>query len=264
MSSGDYENLVERIVEEVIRRLESPATPERTDTVCGCGGCGPAPAPPPPARTAPAADAAAGVTFSERVLTAEKLLALELPAGAAVRLAPETLVTPLARDLAKERDWRLLRDPRRDAPAAEAAAGTASCAVGAVAAPRNPARSVAFYSARGGTTEETVVRRIVEARGLELVPLPPPSPGKDPAEAAVECIAGLAAGRWSAAVVMLEEVYRLPRRLVAFSGVKARVCWDPRTARDARRSGANVLLLSTRSLAAGPLRRVVEAWFAEE
>lgn len=265
MRAEDYESLVQRIVDEVVRRLDGPPAAGSGETVCGCGGCAPVDSGPSAVTPGSPAAPAAETVFPGRLLTAEKLLSLAPPAGAMVRLAPGTLVTPLARDLAKERGWGLLWESQGPPAPGKPAGGRSQHGAPPPTAHRGDARGrVAFFSARGGTTEEEVVRRVVEAHGLEWVPWPPPPPGRDPVEAALEYVSGLAPGRWAGAVVMLEEVYRLQRRLARTGGVEAQVCWDPRSAREARRRGAQVLLLSSRSLAVGPLRRIVEAWFAED
>ncbi|HON01330.1 MAG TPA: hypothetical protein PLM33_13870 [Acidobacteriota bacterium] len=248
----DREALVRKVVDEVLRRLGE--TPQDENTACACRRCRSSRE---PERSAEQPSAGAA-DFQERVLTSGKLMERRLPPGAELFLAPRTLVTPLAWDLARERGWKLVRrsetpspgppgNPRRDAAVSQSSAAVR--------------KLVAYFSQRGGLTEESIVRRGAEQRGLAVEVAAAWRPGEDPVERALECVGLVASGRAGQAVVLVEDVYRLSRRVARVAGVAARVCWDPRAARDARREGCSVLLLSGRSLAVGPLRKIVDAWF---
>lgn len=104
------------IVREVLRRLTAapPAAPPAAAPTAARPAAAPTAAPP---AAVPPSPPASGFAIGEKVVSAATLAAV--PAGTrTVRLRADAVVTPSARDAARENGYELLRGPKGSAPAA--------------------------------------------------------------------------------------------------------------------------------------------------
>jgi ribose 5-phosphate isomerase RpiB len=158
-------------------------------------------------------------------------------------LSPQTIITPLAADLAREKQIVLVRSERDSSRALRPANG----------------KSIIILSQTGCQSQQQAVIDVAERIGYSAQS--EKAPGRtSPAvlKAAVRDAERVARGEVQRLIVLDENVYPLSTQLKRVSGVSPKICWDRETAIGSR--DHNVLLLSTRLLGIPSLRKITEAW----
>lgn len=189
-----------------------------------------------PAATAPA----------RRPLVDERTI-LAAPQGQPFVVPGDAMVTPLARDAARERGIRLTESS--PPPAAHALTGA-------------PDKRVAIGADHGGVTLKTALVGHLKESGYEVLDIGPHDEGSVDYPDYALAVARLVADGTVAAGIMIDGV-GIGSAMAAnkVQGVRAGLCYDVSTARNAREHNhANVLTLGGQFV--GPLlaRQIVTAW----
>lgn len=171
----------------------------------------------------------------------------DVPLAGEVRVAPGTIVTPSARDLARERGVSIIEVPADQA---------------VTAAP--PGRIVAIGSDHGGFRLKEALKPVIEELGYEVrdvgVKHPEPVDYPDIALMVAEIVSSGEAGRG----VMIDGA-GIGSSIVAnkVAGIRAALCYDHASARNSREhNDSNVLTLGGRLLTESQAEEVLRVWLA--
>jgi ribose 5-phosphate isomerase RpiB len=199
-----------------------------TEAACGGGQCG---CKPPPWER----------RWQGRLLSEASLE--DLPPGGRLIVAPRTLVTPLARDTARQRGIELVEGAFAD----QAAEG--------------PRRGFGFFTDRPGPAADTLIGSLRQC-GLDVRDCSIGSHRTAELEtAAADCARQVAAGAIDQAVIIFEPAFPLWRRLRNIPGLRPVLARDRQTAVDSRRDlNSNVLIIPGRQMGLSQLRKTITAW----
>jgi ribose 5-phosphate isomerase B len=179
----------------------------------------------------------------------------QLPAGSSHTISPDTIVTPLARQVALERRIRLVVEPAAPGPSAS---------------PNQPAAAgqkiVALGADHGGYTMKESLKKIVSDAGYGLIDCGTnSSEAVDYPDFAYAVARHVADGRaWRG--IMIDGA-GIGSCMVAnkIPGVRAAMCYDRATAVNSREhNNANVLTLGAGLIGPALARQIVETWLATE
>jgi ribose 5-phosphate isomerase B len=169
----------------------------------------------------------------------------DIPAGGTLRVAIGTIITPSARDLARERRIEIVEMRAEDLPLES-----------------DPARIVAIGSDHGGFEMKELLKPIFEELGLTVrdagVYEAKPADYPDIAAAVAELVSGGAAARG-----VIVDGAGIGSAIVAnkFPGIRAALCYDKASARNSREhNDSNVLTLGGRLLTPGVAADVLRLW----
>jgi len=182
-------------------------------------------------------------------------------------LAPGTLVTPLARDTAAALGVSFLL-PGRKAFGTTSGQTTRdegkSCCSTFESRPQAGCPQLVFFSSKGRSAEENLVRQAAEGRGIGVRICPLPESGRPVFPIIEECLRAVADGTCTRAVIVHDEIYAVLRAAKKLPGLRPVVGWDVRRALESRRGNdTNVLLLGNRLLGLTAMGRILNAWLGE-
>jgi ribose 5-phosphate isomerase B len=244
MKQEDFEQLIQIITAEVLKVITTKDLQEGK-TNCGCASSRGSQGEGYQGKTKN------GEWFDGRVLTMADIDRVAAQEISRILLRPGTVVTPLAHDVAREKNIALTRSALP--------AETKRCA------PVQAGQTVVVVSAREHRSQEQAVVCAAEAKGYSTR-LEPPTADRGDAilKAAIRCAGLIAKKEFCRLVVLAENVYPLALQLNRIEGVRSAVCWDAQTASQSEKvSKANVLILNNRLLGVPMLRRIIEAWMEE-
>lgn len=237
MTEAQLEDLVRTVTETVVRTLlanppsqsASLAAADQSRS-CSCQDC-------PCRQTSPVE-----ILHPSRLLAEEALGSLS--SGSRVILRPGTLVTPLARDRARELGIELEVRVAPDPPV-----------------PTAPGQRLAFCSSRPGGSADSLLAELRRA-GVVVESAPDASrDARDPDDAAFQCVRSVADGRAGEAVVLVDHPYPFLRRIRRLPGLRPVLARDPRAAAAGRTEyGGNVLVIPSRELGLTMARKTIRAW----
>jgi len=176
-----------------------------------------------------------------------------VPAGGALRVAPDCLVTPLARQAALERRVRI-----EVSASPEPELGKR----GSPASSPRPERTVAIGADHGGFELKRTLAELVRSLGYEVMDCgtdgPEPVDYPDVAVAVAELVA---AGRTSRGILIDGAGIGSCMAANKVPGVRAALCYDEATATNSREHNhANVLPLGAGLIGAALARKIVSTW----
>ena len=171
----------------------------------------------------------------------------DIPASGELRVAAGTLITPSARDAARDRGVAIVEVPKEDfRPAAD------------------PARTVAVGCDHGGFAMKAALHRVFEELGLQVIDVgtdgEKPVDYPDFARAVAEKVA-----RGEAARGVMIDGAGIGSAMVAnkIPGIRAALCYDKASARNSREhNDSNVLTLGGRLLTPSQAEDVLRTWLA--
>lgn len=171
----------------------------------------------------------------------------DVPASGELRVAEGTLVTPSARDAARERGVRIVEVPRDQ-----------------FRPPADPATTVAVGCDHGGYAAKVALRRVFDEFGVTVIDVGAhderPVDYPDYARAVAEKVA-----RGEAARGVMIDGAGIGSAMVAnkIPGVRAALCYDKASARTSREhNDSNVLTLGGRLLTLTQAEEVLRTWLA--
>ena len=164
-----------------------------------------------------------------------------VPVGGTLRIAERALITPLAADVARERQIHFERE-----------------------AAKAPARKIALGADHGGFEMKEALKGVLTELGFEYVDL-----GTDSTEAVdypdfSEAVA-LAVSRRKCEFGIMIDGAGIGSCMVAnkVPGIRAAMCYDEASARNSREhNGANVLTLGGKVLSNEQMRNIVRVWLS--
>jgi ribose 5-phosphate isomerase B len=176
-----------------------------------------------------------------------------IPAGGALRVAPDSLVTPLARQAALERRVRIEPSASPEPERVERRSPAPS--------PR-PERTVAIGADHGGFELKRTLVELVRSLGYEVTDCgtdgPEPVDYPDVALAVAELVA---AGRAARGIVVDGAGIGSCMAANKVPGVRAALCYDEATATNSREHNhANVLTLGAGLIGTALARKIVTTW----
>jgi ribose 5-phosphate isomerase B len=173
------------------------------------------------------------------------ITAADVPASGELRVAPGTIITPLARDLASGRGVKISEVPADQ-----------------IDTKPRPARIVALGADHGGFELKQKLKPILEEFGLDILDTgvheERPVDYPDIARAVAEIVA---AGRAARGVIV--DGAGIGSAIVAnkFPGIRAALCYDRASARNSREhNDSNVLTLGGRLLTPSQAEEILRVW----
>jgi ribose 5-phosphate isomerase B len=168
--------------------------------------------------------------------------------GATVRITHSTKITPLAQDLARERNLQF----ERVAPAKDAR--------------RQPRRRIAIGADHGGFLMKEALKGVLTELGADYQDFGANS--TDPVDYPDFAYAvALAVSRGSCEVGIMIDAAGIGSCMAANKapGVRAAMCYDEASARNSREhNGANVLTLGAKTISTEKMRDIVRVWLSTE
>ena len=167
--------------------------------------------------------------------------------GSTLRISPRTLVTPLAADLARERDITLVRD----SPAASG---------------QPQRRRIAIGADHGGFEMKEALKKVLEDLACDYQDVGTHS--TDPVDYPdfAEAVA-LAVARQACDLGIMIDGAGIGSCMAAnkIPGIRAAMCYDEDSARNSREhNGANVLTLGGKKISDGQMREIVRVWLSTD
>jgi ribose 5-phosphate isomerase B len=185
--------------------------------------------------------------FTDRLLITEDDLR-RLPAGSSVRISDQTLVTPLAADLAHDRHIRFER------VAAISGAGG------------RPARRIAIGADHGGFDMKEALKKVLADLGCEYLDLGTYSTAPVDYPDFAQAVARAVAQKTCDLGIMIDGA-GIGSCMVAnkIPGIRAAMAYDEASARNSREhNGANVLTLGGTVISHEKMREIVRVWLSAE
>ena len=163
--------------------------------------------------------------------------------GAVVRIGERALITPLASDLARQRDIVFERET-----------------------PQTSARKIAIGADHGGFEMKEALKGVLKELGFEYVDLGTHS--SDPVDYPDFAHAvALAVSRRQCELGIMIDGAGIGSCMAAnkVPGIRAAMCYDEASARNSREhNGANVLTLGGKVISTGQMRDIVRVWLSSE
>jgi ribose 5-phosphate isomerase B len=169
------------------------------------------------------------------------VIASDIPEGGELRIAAGAIVTPSARDLARERGVKIVEVPADQ-----------------VAPKSDPARTIAIGSDRGGSEMKEKLKPIIEELGLTVNDIGIQEDYPDIARAVAETVVRGGATRGiiidGAGIGSCIAANKVP-------GIRAALCYDKASARNSREhNDSNILTLGGRLLTMSQADDVLRVW----
>lgn len=236
MKNSELENLIRLITTEVVRAID-PAAGEHSSSEskekCQCegvdGGC--------------CQQNGEDSRFEKKVLCAADLGEAENKGTKRILVSPETIITPLAAELARDKEISLIRgeEVKTNRQAGQNAKNlvvlSQNCSqtqCQAVVTAAEQSGYSAQYERAPGTTSGMILRSAVfNARRVS-------------------------SGETDRMIVLDENIYLLSVQLKKTSGISPKICWDAEVAAESQDS--NVLLLNSRLLGVPILKKITGVW----
>ena len=167
--------------------------------------------------------------------------------GSTLRISPRTLVTPLAADLARERDITLVRDS-------------------AAASSQPQRRRIAIGADHGGFEMKEALKKVLEDFACDFQDFGTHS--TDPVDYPdfAEAVA-LAVARQTCDLGIMIDGAGIGSCMAAnkIAGIRAAMCYDEDSARNSREhNGANVLTLGGKRISNAQMREIVRVWLSTD
>jgi ribose 5-phosphate isomerase B len=169
-------------------------------------------------------------------------------AGSTLLISQKTLVTPLASDLARERQIRLERLPVSGAHV------------------RRESRKIAIGSDHGGFEMKEALKKVLEDLGCEYQDFGTNSTAAVDYPDFAQAVA-LAVSRKTCDLGIMIDGAGIGSCMVAnkIPGVRAAMCYDEASARNSREhNGANVLTLGGKTISNDKMREIVRVWLSTD
>lgn len=236
MNANQLEKLIREVTVQVVREMAAkgllPSTEEER------------------ARTSPV-DAGTTASFRGRVLSQETLDEAVGDKIDRLVVSPRTLITPLVRDLLRDRKIDLLIESEESSSSRDGRNGAG--------VPR-----VLLFCRRAVVNSEKRIMEILHSAGYCVKTWSDRSDCHSDELASVLASARrVAEGDFARGIAVVEEVFPLWQQLCRIRGLYPVIGWDAAAvSADGRTAGSNFLLLSRRSLGLSMLGRTVEAWLA--
>lgn len=167
--------------------------------------------------------------------------------GESVRIDEKAIITPLAVDVARERQLRIER-------------------VTATVAGPTPLRKIAVGADHGGFEMKQELRKLLSASGYEVLDLGTHSTAPVDYPDYAQAVA-LAVARGSCDLGIMIDGAGIGSCMAAnkIPGIRAAMCYDETTARNSREhNGANVLTLGGKMISLETMRKIVNVWLATQ
>jgi len=181
--------------------------------------------------------------FERSALCASDLLLLEEDGKKRILLSPGTIVTPLAAELARDKQIALVRSEREEGKK-QAASTARSVIVLSQNCSQSQRQAVINAAATNGYSAQSETA-LGNTAGMIL-------------KSAVCSAERVTRGENDRLIVLDENVYSLSVQLKRLAGVNPKICWDPEAAAENR--SCNVLLLNSRSLGIQMIRKITNVW----
>jgi len=243
MTQSELEKLIRLITSEVLKVIGSHSQKEgshpscRPGNGCQCNGDSH------PAGESCHLSTGSSSIFTGKVLSAARLEQLERTGERHVLIGSQTIITPLAAELAREKQISLIC-----AETEPASGKTAGLSRGLVVLYRSCSES-----------QRNAVVKAAQEHGYS--PRSEASPGGTAGmflKSAVRFAGQISCGETERLIVLDENVYPLSVQLKKLPGIEAQVCWDAETATASQTS--NVLLLHSRQLGRSMLGKITTSW----
>lgn len=247
MERSELEQLICLITTEVLRAMETQAAGNvkqisseafaRPEEICPCRGGSPA------ATSHCCKRNGEDSRFEKRVLCAADLGHLEGEGMKRILLSPQTIITPLAAELAREKQILLVR-AEEEVSRKQASQNSKSLTILSRSCTDSQREAVITAVEENGYSAK-IERALAGTTGMVL-------------KSAVLSAQRLARGETDRLIVLDENVYPLSVQLKKLPGIRPKICWNAEAAAENRNS--NVLLLNCRQLGIQILRRITGVW----
>ena len=231
MTPSELEALIRLITTEVLKafRAQSDATGVSQESSGGCCRQG-----------------NEDFSFKRKVLCASDLEQMESEGKSRLVLSPETIITPLAAELAREKQISLVY-AEQHISTGHPAPGSGSVFIVSQSCSQSQLEAVIEAAAENGYSAQSE-KAPGSTAGMVL-------------KSAVRNAQRVSRGETDRLIVLDENVYPLSVQLKRIAGINPKICWDSETSAESR--DFNVLLLNSRLLGIPILRRITKVWLQD-